>query len=145
MAWYCYLLYSEKKKHFTYNGKTNDLPRRLRQHNREISGGAQKTLKHYPYNYFCILTGYFTEKEIMKIEWMIAHPTGHRRRPIKYNGKKGRIDGLDIVLNSEKFKRIVEDRTIDLYIEKDLAQYLVLPSFICLYDLEYLPINECTN
>ena len=44
-TWYCYLLRntSEQFKMCTYNGSTNDLKRRLRQHNEEIKGGAKAT------------------------------------------------------------------------------------------------------
>jgi predicted GIY-YIG superfamily endonuclease len=38
---YCYMLYTDKGQ--TYIGSTVDLNRRLRQHNREISGGAKAT------------------------------------------------------------------------------------------------------
>jgi len=40
---YCYLLYTEGQNKYTYIGATLDPDRRLRQHNKEISGGARAT------------------------------------------------------------------------------------------------------
>ncbi len=40
-AFYCYLLYTDHNQ--TYIGATVDLERRLRQHNKEIQGGAKAT------------------------------------------------------------------------------------------------------
>lgn len=42
--WFVYLLYN-KATHRTYIGCTTDYKRRLRQHNREIKGGASSTAK----------------------------------------------------------------------------------------------------
>lgn len=41
MSFYCYLLYTDEQQ--TYVGATIDPDRRLRQHNKEISGGARAT------------------------------------------------------------------------------------------------------
>jgi putative endonuclease len=41
-AWFVYVLYSENRKRH-YTGCTNDLERRLRQHNGELAGGAKYT------------------------------------------------------------------------------------------------------
>ena len=43
MSAYCYFLYNDKNH--TYIGATKDLDHRLRQHNKEISGGAHATAK----------------------------------------------------------------------------------------------------
>ena len=40
--WYCYLLYSESANR-TYIGITNNLTKRLKQHNQLITGGAKST------------------------------------------------------------------------------------------------------
>jgi len=42
MEWQCYLLYSDTRKR-TYIGITNDLSRRINQHNGIIVGGAKAT------------------------------------------------------------------------------------------------------
>ena len=41
MSFYCYMLYTSKNQ--TYIGATVDPDRRLRQHNKELSGGARAT------------------------------------------------------------------------------------------------------
>jgi structure-specific endonuclease subunit SLX1 len=40
--WHCYLLYSESTNR-TYIGITNNLDKRIKQHNQELSGGAKAT------------------------------------------------------------------------------------------------------
>lgn len=40
--WHCYLLFS-KSKNRTYIGITNNLDKRIKQHNQELSGGAKAT------------------------------------------------------------------------------------------------------
>ncbi len=40
--WFCYLLYSENVNK-TYIGITNNLDKRIKQHNQELSGGAKFT------------------------------------------------------------------------------------------------------
>ena len=43
--WSCYILGSKNEKYpnHTYVGMTNDLKKRIRQHNKEIKGGAKCT------------------------------------------------------------------------------------------------------
>jgi predicted GIY-YIG superfamily endonuclease len=55
--WFVYIVRSACGKH-TYIGKTNDLHRRLRQHNRELTGGAKKTALHGPWHFWTVLSGF---------------------------------------------------------------------------------------
>lgn len=48
-----YMLISNDKKR-TYIGCTNNLKRRLRQHNGEIKGGARATQTSRPWTFFCV-------------------------------------------------------------------------------------------
>lgn len=50
MSYYCYLIKS-KSSQDTYIGITDNLQRRLRQHNSEIKGGAKATRKHKDWEY----------------------------------------------------------------------------------------------
>ena len=128
--WYCYLIYAEnsKNKNKTYNGSTNDLKRRLRQHNGEIVGGARRTKKGRPWKYAAIVTGFPDHKNALSCEWKICHPTGHRRRPTHLNGRYGRIKGLNEVLKTKKWtSKCVHDNkdlTLTLWILKEYAHLL---------------------
>lgn len=55
-TWYVYLLVNEKGR--TYIGSTTNVNRRLRQHNREIVGGARSTRNHGPWRIYCYLSGF---------------------------------------------------------------------------------------
>lgn len=131
--WYCYLIHSEHPNHKnkTYNGSTNDLKRRLRQHNGEITGGARRTSLARPWKYYAILTGFPDHKNTLSCEWKICHPTGHRKRPSRFNGRFGRISGLNEVLKTTQWTSVSEhqnkDLDLTLYILKDYAHLITNP------------------
>ena len=106
---YCYILKTPLSS-YTYNGYTIDTKRRIRQHNREIRGGAKATLNYSPsWIYSIILTSddeRFTKIKALSIEWHIHYPTNKRPRPKIYRGIKGRIDSLPLVFNNPKFSDI---------------------------------------
>jgi len=103
--WYCYIIRSINPfyANLTYNGSTNNMFRRLRQHNGEITGGAKATKGKGPWEPYAILTGFQTHQEALSCEWRIKHPTNHRKRPKKYCGINGRIDSLNMVLNLDNW------------------------------------------
>ncbi len=103
--WYCYILRTINPffSNYTYNGSTNDLTRRIRQHNGQIGGGAKATSNKGPWEYYAVLTGFITRNEALSCEWKIRHPTGKKIRPKKYNGVFGRIDSLNLVLSLDKW------------------------------------------
>ncbi len=102
-AWYCYTLVSLDRKR-TYIGKTNDLERRLRQHNGEIAGGARSTRGRGPFKYAFYTTGFQSEGDALCFEWAMHHPTGKRRQTRK-PGLRGAIAALIKVLNKERWTR----------------------------------------
>jgi predicted GIY-YIG superfamily endonuclease len=66
--WYVYLLYSPKLNR-TYIGATTDPERRLRQHNREIKGGARSTQKGAgTWEFKFVLSGFNTKSEAYRWE-----------------------------------------------------------------------------
>lgn len=75
---YCVYVIRDSKGH-RYTGKTNDLERRLRQHNREISGGARATGRGVGWKPVMVISGFETDSEAMQAEWRMKHPRGHRR------------------------------------------------------------------
>jgi predicted GIY-YIG superfamily endonuclease len=100
MTFFCYIIRSANLN-CTYNGFTNCLERRLRQHNGEISGGAKYTncKNKRPWQYYAILTGFITKNEALSCEWKIKHPTGKKQKPKIYTGIIGRINSLNLILN----------------------------------------------
>lgn len=129
MTWFCYILrcLSDGHKELTYNGSTNNLIRRLRQHNGEISGGAKAT-RGKTWEIYAVLTGFETHENALSCEWRIKHPTNTKKRPKKYCGVKGRIAGLNEVLCQEKWTQKCTINNYDcnytLYIAKDVIEEL---------------------
>jgi len=91
----------------TYNGYTNDLTRRLRQHNGEIKGGARSTTRAVasgdrPWEYLAVVRAAktqeeeydFTKREALSLEWHIRYPTCKRPRPSSFRGPEGRLRSL---------------------------------------------------
>lgn len=98
--YYCYIIRSTNPafSNSTYNGSTNNLVRRLRQHNGEIVGGAKATRGKGPWVYIAIWEGFQSHREALSCEWRIKHPTNSRKRPPQYNGVKGRIKSLNLLI-----------------------------------------------
>ncbi len=71
---FCYLLYSPSTNR-TYFGYTVDPFRRIRQHNREIVGGAKKTTKGVPWTLICYIAGFPNQRTALQFEWKNNHPT----------------------------------------------------------------------
>jgi structure-specific endonuclease subunit SLX1 len=69
--WHCYLLVSSEGQ--TYVGATVDPDRRLRQHNREISGGARatgmKVAEGQTWSRFCLVSGFPDNHAALQFEW----------------------------------------------------------------------------
>ena len=78
---YCvYLLTSGTSRPGTYKGCTNNLRRRVRQHNGEIKGGARSTTRRrqcHPWKVACVASN-LTHKEALRLEWSWKHPHGPR-------------------------------------------------------------------
>jgi predicted GIY-YIG superfamily endonuclease len=72
-SWSVYLLQSLDGKR-TYIGASNDPDRRLRQHNREISGGAKSTGNH-AWCRVALVTGFRDKIEALQFEWRWKHLT----------------------------------------------------------------------
>jgi predicted GIY-YIG superfamily endonuclease len=96
MIWYCYALISDCGR-YTYIGKTNDLHRRLRQHNGEISGGARYTRRGRPWRHFVIVSGFPTNSMACCFEWAWKKK---RKR-----GKMGVYNALERVCNKDRWTR----------------------------------------
>ena len=78
----CYLLESQGPCHGRlYKGCTNNMGRRLRQHNGEIVGGAKATARPLcrPWRPLCVVSN-LTRQEALRLEWAWKHPRGRRSR-----------------------------------------------------------------
>ncbi len=95
MIWYVYIIYSGNN---TYVGSTNNLVRRLRQHNGEIVGGAKATKKATDWKYLAYITGFKDHKNCLSCEWRLKHPVG-----TKSYGVSGRIKALNSILTLDKW------------------------------------------
>ena len=134
-----YICYILKCDNWTYNGCTNNFERRIRQHNGEIKGGAKCTSKRGPWSPYCIITGFQDNVEALQTEWRIKRVEG-KRRPIKYSGPKGRIKGLNKILQMDQFtsksQRLIKDMELTIYLDKEYYELLEeLPENILLKDI----------
>lgn len=113
----------------TYIGYTNDIRRRLRQHNGEITGGAKHTRRGRPWNLLYYIHGFESHKEALSFEWYLAH------RPPKYRCKmqislQGRLkDTLRVMrLWKKKYNKILWLCSVDSSINYD-----DFPCHLCYY------------
>ena len=70
--WFCYLLRNKNLdyRNLTYNGSTNDPKRRLRQHNKEIKGGAKFTSRtNGGWEFYCLMVGFPNHVNTLQCEW----------------------------------------------------------------------------
>jgi predicted GIY-YIG superfamily endonuclease len=123
-TWYCYIIANGRH---TYNGSTNDLRRRLRQHNGEIAGGARATSRVGPgWRYVAVVGGFPDHVNALQCEWRIKCPSGRPgRRGAEWCGVAGRIRGLAHVLKQERWtgQSTIDCDTLDLkvWVEESLA------------------------
>jgi len=83
---FVYILQSKANPARTYVGVTNDIGRRIRQHNGHLAGGARSTTAFRPW-FVHSLFQMPTRREALSLEWQIKH----RRRPSDGPGVLGRV------------------------------------------------------
>ena len=131
-TWFCYLLRNTNPTFhkLTYNGSTNNPKRRLRQHNKEIVGGARFTSQtNGNWEIYCLMSGFPNHVNALQCEWRWKHCTGKPgARPKGYCGVGGRIRGLNEVLHLDHWtsKSIENNRQelFKLYVVQDMAHYI---------------------
>ena len=115
--WCCYILKSLNiaYQNKTYVGSTNCVKRRIRQHNREISGGAKATGIGMPHEFYCVISGFKNRKAALRCEWLLKHP-GKKNQ---YKGVIGRIKGLNVLLKTDKWIERSENSKLTIYIKRN--------------------------
>jgi structure-specific endonuclease subunit SLX1 len=117
IKYYCYMLINNEMKN--YIGFTTDPKRRLRQHNKELKGGAKYTSKYKNWRYLFIISGFKSKQEALQCEWKLKHPPNKTLINNKYRGSyMKRIGNLDNIFRiGNKFtKNTIEPiRRIDIY------------------------------
>ena len=103
--WFCYMLITtDNSRQKTYVGATLNPDRRLRQHNREITGGARATAGNQWTRRF--LVGGFPDKiAALRFEWRWKYLT--RQAPGDTFLEK-RIHSLSLLLSDFEFATILE-------------------------------------
>ena len=67
----CYCIISENNNR-TYVGATNNFTKRIRQHNREITGGAKAT-SGFSWRPLMLINGFKSSNELLSFEWHFKH------------------------------------------------------------------------
>ncbi len=96
MSYACYCLVSEKGT--TYVGFSTDVDRRLRQHNRELQGGARATQGH-TWKRICTVVGFPTQQSALQFEWKWKQLS---RKAKGVNAVERRCHALTELLNLEQ-------------------------------------------
>ena len=98
-SWNVYIITTSQQNR-SYVGVTNNLSRRIRQHNEEIKGGAKYTKGHGPWNYVLIVQN-LPKIFALQLEWAM-HFLGKKRKPYKMPVVDRRIFHLNQILNRDR-------------------------------------------
>lgn len=93
----CYCLQNETGK--TYIGFTVDVDRRLRQHNREITGGARATAGSTDWKRTCFVHGFPTHRDALQFEWKWKHLS---RKSVGKTPLQRRLEALQKLVSLEQ-------------------------------------------
>jgi predicted GIY-YIG superfamily endonuclease len=74
----CYILLSENGRR-SYAGCTNNLARRLRQHNGDLVGGAKATHNGRPWTVLRVVEGFDGQRSALRFEWRLKQHRGWYR------------------------------------------------------------------
>ena len=102
-----YVYFIESTNGSTYIGATVNLERRIRQHNKEIKGGAvatsNKVLNGEAWSYVCYVENFPTYNEALKFEWRWKQISRilQKNNP-KQNPREKRLEALQILLDLER-------------------------------------------
>ena len=110
MQYYCYLLQSTSHPNYTYIGITKDTNKRLKQHNKQLKGGAKATRKFKDWNYV-LYVQLNNKSSALRFEWFWTHNQNTKNKWIKtksgLNNKLNRLNSIvkqfqDIIIYNAK-------------------------------------------
>jgi len=130
--WLCYILYSINPSYLnhTYGGATNNMMRRIRQHNGEIVGGAKATSRIKPLRIICTIEGFLSKHMALSAEWLIHHPTRQRKKPKRFSGIVGRLNSLNyLIIQSDSWKSKFGNLKLKIRICTQYAMHLKINQF----------------
>jgi predicted GIY-YIG superfamily endonuclease len=89
----------------TYVGLTNNLAKRLRQHNGLVKGGARYTSTRTGWRLACLIHGFSADSQARKLEWRMHHThlSGKFKRPLHR-----RIRELDRAMSMKRWTKSCE-------------------------------------
>jgi structure-specific endonuclease subunit SLX1 len=102
-----YVYFIESTHGSTYIGATVNLDRRIRQHNKEIKGGAvatsNKVANGEAWSYVCYVENFPNYNEALKFEWRWKQISRKLHKTNIYQSpKERRLDALKILLELDK-------------------------------------------
>ena len=102
-----YVYFIESTNGSTYIGATNNLDRRIRQHNKEIKGGAvatsKKVINGESWSYVCYVENFPSYNEALKFEWRWKQLSRNiQKKNTRINPKVKRLEALEELLKLEK-------------------------------------------
>ena len=113
-----YLVYVLKSDNRSYVGMTNNFFRRIRQHNKEIKGGAKYTSKYNNWYPVCIIDGFKDKRSACQCEWRLKRGK---------NGPKGRILYLSEFISRTTLENkwtsncdeLIKNQNLEFYIDDE--------------------------
>jgi putative endonuclease len=118
-----YVVYLLKCENYSYVGMTNDIFKRLRQHNGEIKGGARYTSKRKGWYPVLIIDGFTDMKSAMQCEWRLKRGK---------KGVSGRIKYLnDFLTNNERWTSksdIIKEQNLTYYLDTNYIDIFSYPT-----------------
>tara|TARA_B100001094_G_scaffold271941_1_gene277494 strand:- start:678 stop:1085 length:408 start_codon:yes stop_codon:yes gene_type:complete len=118
-----YLVYILKSDNKSYVGMTNNFFKRIRQHNKEIKGGARYTSKSNNWYPICIIDGFKDIKSACQCEWRLKQSYKNN-----FRGIKGRLNYLSKFISNENIKwtsksEIIKEQHLQFYIDEEFTNY----------------------
>ena len=115
-TWVVYVLRSVDDSNYMYCGCTNNIYRRLRQHNGIISGGGKYTSSHRPWKLAALIINIQNKSQALKVEYSIKAknhknqtkipkkcPVDRRLYLIKYSMDKYELN--DVIYIDKEFRK----------------------------------------